>query len=339
MSLSGLIKKVKDAIWKKVASLFKKQQYTYHRKSWINPNGEIISFLSDVSHEGYAQSKNSSEQEMINDGWLKATEINDTLYLYGGKNINSFDNIGVMQIINGNMGLTRIMAFYANSVFEISINELNGSIQDEIEHQIKIAFKSNEKKATINIENFWIFPNRNIFEVESKYMNHAAWAIAHKDDINKFGTNIWGNPVTRYEIIVNDMLENGFIRISGNDIQIYNLTEEKLNIIKHFYLSHGFTEEDKIRIFRMDNKKYYADKIGDIDISILSMASIIDYPHESLPEDLWDKVDNKYVLKDDIKKDIEQIVGNVLDKNFKNKEKWLKDILIGGSIATNFWIK
>jgi len=68
------------------------------------------------------------------------------------------------------------------------------------------------------------------------------------------------------------------------------------------------------------------------------VSSIIDYPYETLPKDLWYEEDGTYKLKPEVRKEIIRIVKEVLDKHFVSPEKWLKGILIVSSAATQFYL-
>jgi len=66
-------------------------------------------------------------------------------------------------------------------------------------------------------------------------------------------------------------------------------------------------------------------------------SSRIDYPHEDLPEDLWDKVEGKYVLKPSVVDAVKNMAFSVLSPKFSGMDKWVKTYLLGSSIATQFW--
>lgn len=64
-------------------------------------------------------------------------------------------------------------------------------------------------------------------------------------------------------------------------------------------------------------------------------GSIINYPQESLPKYMWDKKD-RFILKPEVKQLIQEYVEKTLD-NFSGSNLWLRGILLGSSIATQFY--
>lgn len=70
------------------------------------------------------------------------------------------------------------------------------------------------------------------------------------------------------------------------------------------------------------------------------IASVIDYPYETLPQDLWEKKNNKYILRQNIKEQILKTVNQVLSNGFnvEHKNDWLQEILFGGSAGTYFYL-
>ena len=68
-------------------------------------------------------------------------------------------------------------------------------------------------------------------------------------------------------------------------------------------------------------------------------ASMVDYPHESLPTDMWDKdEDGDYRMKESMATGIMKTVGDVLSFDFDGVETWLKAVYLQGSSATQFYV-
>lgn len=66
-------------------------------------------------------------------------------------------------------------------------------------------------------------------------------------------------------------------------------------------------------------------------------ASRIDYIKEDLPEEFWNKANGSYTLKPEIESHIKQRIGKALSSELKGIDKWLTNLFIGSSIATQFW--
>jgi len=66
------------------------------------------------------------------------------------------------------------------------------------------------------------------------------------------------------------------------------------------------------------------------------IGSIINYPQESLPENIWDKRDNFFILKPKVKNLIQKYAKEIMD-NFKNGSLWFKGLFLGSSIASQFY--
>lgn len=70
---------------------------------------------------------------------------------------------------------------------------------------------------------------------------------------------------------------------------------------------------------------------------INKFSSRVDYPQAGLPKDLWDKRDNSYLLKPEVESAVKNMVDSILMAKFNGSEKWVKDYLLGSSVATQFW--
>jgi len=68
-------------------------------------------------------------------------------------------------------------------------------------------------------------------------------------------------------------------------------------------------------------------------------ASIIDYPQKTLCSFIWDSSENPHKIKSEVRNKILNDLYSVLDDNFESKEKWITEVTITGSIATNQYNK
>lgn len=67
-------------------------------------------------------------------------------------------------------------------------------------------------------------------------------------------------------------------------------------------------------------------------------ASIVDYPQQTLPLDVWEKKDEKYVLRPDVKKEIIDRIESFFErKGFRNIENFWLGTVIGSSIGSLFY--
>jgi|GEM_PF-1015485 len=67
-------------------------------------------------------------------------------------------------------------------------------------------------------------------------------------------------------------------------------------------------------------------------------ASIVDYPKESLPDDLWDQDGDEYKLKPEIKELLMKYADEALRKTFGDYKKFFKGLKIGSSVGTQFHV-
>jgi len=67
------------------------------------------------------------------------------------------------------------------------------------------------------------------------------------------------------------------------------------------------------------------------------IASRIDYIKDDLPAEFWYKKDDSYILKPEVEKFLKERIFKALGSELKGAEKWIKNMLIGSSIATQFW--
>jgi hypothetical protein len=74
-----------------------------------------------------------------------------------------------------------------------------------------------------------------------------------------------------------------------------------------------------------------------LDWKTIKEGSLIDYPHKSLPMDLFDKKGQSFTLKPDINKQIVDTIYSVVDRQFLGRDVWLKGLLLGGSALSQFY--
>ncbi|MDD5589199.1 MAG: hypothetical protein PHP92_04045 [Candidatus Nanoarchaeia archaeon] len=120
------------------------------------------------------------------------------------------------------------------------------------------------------------------------------------------------------------------------DLEIEKIDpEERKQIINDFL--HGTTDIKGISV--KDLLSSDIDVLRKI-VNYPKIASVIDYPYETLPKDLWEKKDNKYILRQDIKEQILKTINQVLSNGFnvEHKSDWLKEVLFGGSAGTYFYL-
>jgi len=66
--------------------------------------------------------------------------------------------------------------------------------------------------------------------------------------------------------------------------------------------------------------------------------SMIDYPQQDLPTDIWMNTRNgEKMIRPDVKGRIEGLVGKILTENFINPRGWYEGLLMGSSIASQFY--
>ncbi len=100
--------------------------------------------------------------------------------------------------------------------------------------------------------------------------------------------------------------------------------------------------ENLVNNKEFDGEKYKLNKFVFLDYdsephSIYVKGSKIDYPQPDLPESMWDKVDNQYILKPNIEKMIKGFSEKILEKNFINYKTFYVTCLLGSSVTTQFW--
>lgn len=77
-----------------------------------------------------------------------------------------------------------------------------------------------------------------------------------------------------------------------------------------------------------------------VEATLKIRASMIDYPHEGLPTDIWSKDDKGvYHILPEVKEDIERNVYDLMDELGKDSRTWVTRMLLGSSIATQFYTK
>lgn len=68
-------------------------------------------------------------------------------------------------------------------------------------------------------------------------------------------------------------------------------------------------------------------------------ASMIDYPRQSLASDIWEKGDGTYHILPEVKEALEKETYSMLSKYAKSPENWVTRLILGSSIASQFYTK
>ena len=67
-------------------------------------------------------------------------------------------------------------------------------------------------------------------------------------------------------------------------------------------------------------------------------GSIINYPQDSLPPYMWDRNDDLFILKPEVKELIQNYSAKIVN-DFRKSNLWFRGLLMGSSIATQFYDK
>jgi hypothetical protein len=71
--------------------------------------------------------------------------------------------------------------------------------------------------------------------------------------------------------------------------------------------------------------------------SSVKTSSRIDYPHEDLPSDLWDKDGDKYSLKPELAETLHGIIYSLMGYDFNSPDEWITNLILASSITGQFW--
>ncbi len=201
------------------------------------------------------------------------------------------------------------------------------SVKDRLQ---KIANGNNlyihfDKENTIDVDHkLYAIPYDVIIESKYKY-NQKAFEDMIENFKRQYGENIF---LVRGTEVKN---QSGFDVINVLDVinQSENI-EDLIQSIDTYVEKNGLNIKDEQIV--LGAKEYSHNKLEQ-----KKQSSIIDYPHESLPDDLWEKDENTFKLKENVKKTIVDIVDKVLDEKFNEKDNWFDSLLFEGSAGSQFW--
>ena len=142
------------------------------------------------------------------------------------------------------------------------------------------------------------------------------------------------------------------VEVYGPDLQKINKAvgkafdhdDSNLNYLPHITLAYIKKDscEDLVSNKHFNGKEFTLKKFVFLDTdsdphTMYVKASKIDYPRQNLPEHVWDEVDGQHILKPSVEKRFNDIVENILDKNFENYKSFFITTMMGCSITTQFW--
>lgn len=143
-----------------------------------------------------------------------------------------------------------------------------------------------------------------------------------------------------YEKATNQFNKKSFLVISKKDeLRKIGVLSPKRHIISDSDRKSRQSEKNAIRIDSRGHMLVKNDNYISKKDELNKKGSIIDWPYEDLPHDLWDKKNNSFILKPAIQQEIIKIVNENLKNKFGDEYKeWFKGIVIGSSLASQFFL-